>query len=137
LCAATTSLVAAPRVPTGCLQMASGVRADPDVSPGRRDREAFDALDIDPCSKLVTSLVHVAKASSFAMPPNTGTAIVHIYETRGLCRFDQFRRPRIGLRTSARCPIVTGHMTRASNLSLSLVQAARVIMRRAGQKVFR
>jgi hypothetical protein len=38
-------LLASPRVHAGRLDVAHGIGADPDLLPGRRDREGFDALD--------------------------------------------------------------------------------------------
>jgi len=61
-------LLAAARIATGCLQVSAHVRADPNVSPGRRDREALDAIQSHGLSKHAAPMVYVPKAPSDAAP---------------------------------------------------------------------
>ena len=80
-------LLAAARVAAGRLQVAEGVRADPDIGPRRRNRQRPDALELGGVLDGAAATVHVAEVARFAETANRrGRSVVDIAEPGDFCR---------------------------------------------------
>src|SRR5439155_18702208 len=88
-------LLAAARVAAGRLQMAGRDRANPDVGPRGRDRERFDALQLDAIGDGPAGRADVAKT---ILPADAANAahprVVHVAEAGDFCGLDGIDRLR-------------------------------------------
>ena len=74
-------LFAATVVAAGCLQMAVGPWADPDVRPGRRDRQRPNSADDFRVAHWLSVGVNILKASAMATSPYTLVGMGHVTES--------------------------------------------------------
>src|SRR5690606_30094895 len=80
-----TVLLAAARVAAGRLQVPARRPADPDIRPGRRDRQAADALERRGVAHRLSVASDVAEAATCAPPPDAGRGISDVPQARFAC----------------------------------------------------
>jgi hypothetical protein len=73
-------LFAAPRIPPGGLQMAARVGADPDILPGRRDRQRANPGERLRIANLPAIRPKVGKSLVAAAPQNAGLFVAYVMQ---------------------------------------------------------
>src|SRR5438105_1574756 len=75
-------LLTPPCVPTAGLEVAAGVRADPDVGPGRRDRQGSDSFQPSPADRFAVG-PEVDESAPGALPTDAGLSVAHVTQPGG------------------------------------------------------
>ena len=88
-------LLAAPRVASGRLQVATRVGTDPDIAPGGRDGEPLDPVDRLRVSDGAAVRIQIGEPLPHPLPPDSRRLVGHVAQPRGpgrRHRVDQLRR---------------------------------------------
>jgi hypothetical protein len=80
-----TVLLASARIAAGGLQVSERVRTDPDVAPGRRDRERFDAVQLALVAQRRAGCGDVAEAFACALTSDPWCGVGDVAKTSRCC----------------------------------------------------
>src|SRR5207248_389795 len=81
-------LLASLCVTPGCLNMSIGLRANPDVGPGRRNAERFDAFQFNGVANGFAIRTDIAKVFPCSLTLNTRRGISYVTQTSSFSRLN-------------------------------------------------